>query len=188
MLHKGFTLIELMIVVAIIGILAMFAMPAYQNYIKRTYVSEGLLLASEMKLSLLEFYMLNGKWPDDQFPPEKDIPQGAAVALIYYGGQGTIYIKYNYKVLIPYSEPTDQPPYGTGTIALTPIGGAKSYDGLGWAEYSLDSNVGSLQWVCSSINGSSSTGGLHATGEGVMLAKWLPSNCREQIIAFHKKP
>ena len=62
-MQKGFTLIELMIVVAIIGILAAIAIPAYQNYTKRSHVSEGLSLAGGAKAAVTEFYSSNGVWP-----------------------------------------------------------------------------------------------------------------------------
>lgn len=63
--NKGFTLIELMIVVAIIGILAAVAIPAYQDYTKRSYVAEGLSMASSLKASVAEYYASNGTWPVD---------------------------------------------------------------------------------------------------------------------------
>jgi type IV pilus assembly protein PilA len=62
-LQKGFTLIELMIVVAIIGILAAIAIPAYQDYTIRAQVSEGLTLASDIKASIAEYMAQTGSWP-----------------------------------------------------------------------------------------------------------------------------
>jgi type IV pilus assembly protein PilA len=62
-LQKGFTLIELMIVIAIIGILAAIAIPAYQNYIIRSQVTEGLSLADSWKVAVGEFFANYGSFP-----------------------------------------------------------------------------------------------------------------------------
>ncbi len=63
--QQGFTLIELMIVVAIIGILAAIAIPAYQDYTIRAQIFEGLILSAGAKLAVSEYFMDRGAWPAD---------------------------------------------------------------------------------------------------------------------------
>ena len=63
--QQGFTLIELMIVVAIIGILAAIAIPAYQDYTIRAQVSEGLNLGGGAKTAVSEYFQDRGAWPAD---------------------------------------------------------------------------------------------------------------------------
>ncbi|EMU2109707.1 pilin [Neisseria gonorrhoeae] len=64
-LQKGFTLIELMIVIAIVGILAAVALPAYQDYTARAQVSEAILLAEGQKSAVTEYYPNHGEWPEN---------------------------------------------------------------------------------------------------------------------------
>lgn len=63
-IQKGFTLIELMIVIAIVGILAAVALPAYQGYTARAQMSEALTLAEGQKSAVVEYYSDNGTFPN----------------------------------------------------------------------------------------------------------------------------
>ncbi len=97
--QKGFTLIELMIVIAIIGILAAIAIPAYQDYTIRSKVSEGLNLAGAAKLAVAETYDSNGGFAaaDNQ---SYGLPQAASIAGNYVASvevtdtSGTVTITY----------------------------------------------------------------------------------------------
>ncbi|MFV2058570.1 MAG: pilin [Thiohalomonadales bacterium] len=98
--QSGFTLIELMIVVAIIGILAAIAIPAYQDYTKRAHVSEGLTLAASAKSAISEYFSTNGVWPTNNALaglPSSITITGNAVDKISIV-RSTITISYNTKV------------------------------------------------------------------------------------------
>lgn len=99
-LQKGFTLIELMIVVAIIGILAAIAIPAYQDYTIRAQVSEGLNLAAAAKTSVAEFWTNRGTFPASNasagLAAATDI-NGEYVTSVGVGNSGLITITYGNK-------------------------------------------------------------------------------------------
>jgi type IV pilus assembly protein PilA len=100
--QKGFTLIELMIVVAIVGILAAIAIPAYQNYLIRSQVTEGLSLADSWKTAIAEYFSNSGAFPTCATPNTAGCLQmGAAanatgkyVSSVTVAGTGDITITY----------------------------------------------------------------------------------------------
>ncbi len=99
--QQGFTLIELMIVVAIIGILAAVAIPSYQDYTKRAHVSEGFGLASAAKTGVAEYYASEGAFPtnnDQAGVATAASISGNAVDSVVIGGSGTVMITYNNEV------------------------------------------------------------------------------------------
>ena len=95
-IQKGFSLIELMIVIAILGILAVIALPAYQDYTARAQVSEAILLMEGQKSAVVEYYADKGKWPESNteagIAAAADIT-GKYVAEVKVGGNGVITAK-----------------------------------------------------------------------------------------------
>ena len=89
--QQGFTLIELMIVVAIIGILAAIALPAYQDYTARSQMSEAMTLASGAKTAVTEYYSSEGAFPTtNALAGIANTIEGNYVASVSVGGGGLI--------------------------------------------------------------------------------------------------
>jgi len=97
--RTGFTLIELMIVVAIIGILAAIGANIYIDYTRRTHVAEGLTLASGAKTTVTEYYSSNGSFPSNNADAGLATTiSGNAVSDITIGSNGVITITYSQKI------------------------------------------------------------------------------------------
>ena len=126
--QQGFTLIELMIVVAIIGILAAIAIPAYQDYTIRAQVSEGLSLSAGSKTAVAEYYTNRGTWPLN------NASAGVATAASIEGNYVSQVAISSGLITVTYSNTAPQQAnaaINTDTIELSPI-----------------DNGGSVGWVC----------------------------------------
>ena len=93
--QSGFTLIELMIVVAIIGILAAIAVPQYNTYITKSKASEGLSLANGAKQAVAEYHSMNGEMPVNNEQAGWESVSGSSVGSINIGVAGVVTVIYN---------------------------------------------------------------------------------------------
>ena len=123
--QQGFTLIELMIVVAIIGILAAIAIPAYQDYTKRAHVSEGLSLAAGAKTAVSEFYSTNNAWPAD------NASAGLAASTTITGNAVTSVNVAASQITVTYNSKVDSASNTTLTLVATASGGAITWSCTG---------------------------------------------------------
>ena len=123
--QKGFTLIELMIVVAIIGILAAIAIPAYQDYTIRAQVSDGMSLASGGKTAVSEYKMTKGTYPADN--PAAGVADATDIKSKYVSSVAIL----NGLITVTYDGPDANTKLKPKTLLLSPV-----------------SNVGSIDWVC----------------------------------------
>jgi type IV pilus assembly protein PilA len=157
-MQQGFTLIELMIVVAIIGILAAVALPAYQDYTKRAKMSEVILAASACRTTITEVFQSNsagslpaaGAWgcesstPTSKYVKAIETDQHGAVR-VQAQGIDSVNIDNKYVSLVP-----------TDSAGATPVGGTAIY-----------------KWVC---------GNTTAQGSSAFVTdvntKYLPGSCR----------
>ncbi len=161
--QKGFTLIELMIVIAIIGILAAIAIPAYQNYTIRAQVTEGLSLASGLKTDIEQYYSDSGNWP---------------TGLTSMSSQGVSNVTGKYVKSVQVNNGTIEVHYGPNAssyiqndvLAIQPV---------------LDQNH-DIIWVCGNAAVPASTittdgagqTSTAATGTTTVSNTYLPSSCR----------
>ena len=132
-MQKGFTLIELMIVVAIIAILAAIAIPAYQNYLIRAQVSEGMSLVSAAKTGVDEYYSNYGSFPTTNASagvPNALSITGSYVSSVTVGAKG--------KISVAYAGPKANAAIKAYLLVLSPI-----------------PNGGSVAWSCSPTAGTS---------------------------------
>ena len=157
-LQKGFTLIELMIVVAIIGILASIALPAYQDYTVRAKVSEGAIAASSLKVGVAEMFADSGLPGIVAYGVEVAAEVTAGTILtpkitgVAVGGTGDITITMNGIAQLTAT---------TSTIGYRPM--------IGGAVLSATNTAGSIAWDCNATTNGGITN---------IINKYLPASCR----------
>ncbi|OHX13655.1 pilin [Chromobacterium sphagni] len=153
-IQQGFTLIELMIVVAIVGILAAIAIPAYQDYTKRARVTEGLALADAAKTAVTEYYSSNNAFAASGSAPFNSTYGLAGAASITGNSVSQVSVLASGVIQITYNSTVSSGAQLDLVPAIT---------------------SGSVQWTCTYTG----TGGGATAISTQLLSNWVPTSCRQ---------